>query len=367
MTEAAILAVAKVELPGVVGHGKDAIGRPHEAREFIDGDPAADRARLQGRFNGRPPGSDGGHHPPLGILSLDLVDAAEFVEQGGLQPLLPKPAQHLCRRHGERLDAGRAELQAACHANRQTAALQQHGPGKGLDRADFLVPLVLLPFTGVMVATGELVAEQTLRGSARQRRLVADLDARLLDGAQHDDHFLQGFAFGQADDLARVFRRGFRALYGWRGGRGHERLQAGPQVGRHHVATLIRRVLDEQAQGSPLAGRIAVRLRRRDVKGRCALVPGAKPPIGILAERVMRRFGDGSLLRLVKQRPDCLQFRTEHGDDDSLDQVVLACAACAALQVAHQILQLRYGEASQRFFQRHRHVQFPGNGGEILG
>jgi hypothetical protein len=37
------------------------------------------------------------------------------------------------------------------------------------------------------------------------------------------------------------------------------------------------------------------------VKGRCALVPGAKPPIGILAERVMRRFGDGSLLRLVKR------------------------------------------------------------------
>ncbi|EXI72556.1 MAG: hypothetical protein AW07_03158 [Candidatus Accumulibacter sp. SK-11] len=113
MTEAAILAIADVELPGIVGHGKDPIGRPHEARERANGDPAADRARLQGRFDGRPPGSDGGHHPPLGVLSLDRVDAAEFIEQGAFQPLLPEPAQHLRRRRADGLDAAGAELQAA--------------------------------------------------------------------------------------------------------------------------------------------------------------------------------------------------------------------------------------------------------------
>ncbi|EXI72555.1 MAG: hypothetical protein AW07_03157 [Candidatus Accumulibacter sp. SK-11] len=216
---------------------------------------------------------------------------------------------------------------------------------------------MLFHFLGVVVATRQLVAEQAQRGGARQRRLVTDLNARLLDGAQHDHHVLQGIAFGQADGQARVVGKGFRALDAWRWGRRHERLQARPQVGRHDVAALIRRVLDEQAQGSPLACGIAVRLHRGDVKSRCALVSGAKPPVGILAERVMRRFADGKLLRLVKQRPDCLQLGTEHGDDDPFDQVVLPCDLGAIRQVAHQILQIRHGEASQQVSQSHRQVQ----------
>ncbi len=361
IAEAAVLTLAEIELPGVVGYRKDPIGRPHVPREIVKGHPPADRAHAQGVFDGCPPRSDGGHHPPLGVLSLDRVDAAELVEQRALQPLLPKPAQHLCRRQAKGLDTARAELQTARHANRQTAGLQQHRPGKCLDRADFLVPRVLLHFPGVVVATGQLVAEQAQGGGARQRRLVADLDARLLDGAQHDHHFLQGFALGQAHGQAFVFGQGIGAVDAGRRWRRHESLQAGAQVGRDDIATLIPRVLNEQAQGRALASGIAVRLRHSDAKSRCALVSGAKPPVGILAERVMRRFGDGSLLRLVKPRPDCRQFRTEHGDGDAFDQIVLARRRCAPRQVAHQVFQIRHGEGCQRVSQSNRHIQFPGH------
>ncbi len=77
---------------------------------------------------------------------------------GGRLRALTPPGQS-CRRAG--------------HVHRQTAGLQQHEPGKGFDRADFLVLRILFRFPCATVATRQFVAQQAQGGGARQRRLVA--------------------------------------------------------------------------------------------------------------------------------------------------------------------------------------------------
>ena len=77
----------------------------------------------------------------------------------------------------------------------------------------------------------------------------------------------------------------------------------------------------------------------------------AKALLRVLAERVMHRFGDRRLLRLVKAGPDRLQAGAEQGGNEAFNQFVLSPELFDIRQVAQQILQIRHVEACQRVFQ----------------
>ena len=158
------------------------------------------------------PAGRGGHGTPAlaAVLPLDVIDAAELVEQGALDPPLPQATQRRCGGRAQRGMARLRQRKLRAVALGQLAGLEQPWPGERPDRTDRLLPALLLLRGVEEVASVQHLGDTLHRCRRRAARLRTRRDPTEIDQAQHRLQVPRRRRFHvSSHELDPIERRGF--------------------------------------------------------------------------------------------------------------------------------------------------------------
>ena len=332
----------EIKRPGISRHLEGQRTGPHEPGELFERHPLADGTPGQRFLDAVASLCGEGHGPlaPTAGLALDVVDAAELVEQRVPYPSVPQMLQRIGGRGVQRGTAGLRQRQLRAARFGEPACLKQPGPSVAAHGSRQLIPTVLSHLRRIEEVAAVQQGGDALRCcGGRASGLRADADQAPVRQPKHGQQVVCRSAFHVAPHklhlvalagiapchvtapALRERRRGFGDSRDFGVGRRlDKRAQAPGQVGRDDdgILPVPRSGIQEQPQGRGPSIDVAPQPVRE------LAVLGMEPILPKHAVRVVQRLGDRVPLRLVKIRPHLAQRFAGEMFHDRADHVRLA-------------------------------------------